>query len=195
MGKNFVVSDLHFGHKNIIEYCDRPTTIEDMDEWLIKQLNKYINECDTVYHVGDLTLKNKNLEYIISIVSRLNGKWKFILGNHDHEETINKLCDLFPDKFENLGWYHVVKLSGRKFVLHHFPHRSWQDSRHGSINAHGHCHGSLKGTELPNQIDVGIDAVENFIPLDSEQIIQKINEMNIGNKTVNHHEGQKTGKE
>jgi calcineurin-like phosphoesterase family protein len=195
MAKQFIVSDLHFGHKNIIEYCDRPTTIECMDEWLINQLNKYIDENDDVYHVGDFTLKNKNIDYMLSILKRLNGKWKFILGNHDHEESINKLCNLLPEKAINLGWYHVVKLSGRKFVLHHFPHRSWQDSRHGSINAHGHCHGSLKGTELPNQIDVGIDAVENFIPLTSEQIIEIVNSKNLDGKFVNHHEGQKTGNE
>lgn len=195
MEKRYIVSDLHFGHKNIIDYCNRPTTIENMDEWLIERLNSYISEDDIVYHVGDLTLKNKNLEYIISIVTRLKGKWKFILGNHDDEETINKLCLMFPDKFENLGWYHVVRISNRKFILHHFPHRSWQDSRNGSINAHGHCHGSLKGTELPNQIDVGIDAVENFIPLHADQIIQILNERNKDNKCVDHHEGQKTGKE
>ena len=169
MAKQFIVSDLHFGHKNIIEYCDRPTTIECMDEWLINQLNKYIDENDDVYHVGDFTLKNKNIDYMLSILKRLNGKWKFILGNHDHEESINKLCNLLPEKAINLGWYHVVKLSGR--------------------------HGSLKGTELPNQIDVGIDAVENFIPLTSEQIIEIVNSKNLDGKFVNHHEGQKTGNE
>ena len=42
--KTWFVSDLHFGHKNIIEYCDRPTTIEELDEWLINKLNSSISE-------------------------------------------------------------------------------------------------------------------------------------------------------
>ena len=193
--KTWFVSDLHFGHKNIIEYCDRPTTIEELDEWLINKLNSSISENDTVYHIGDFTLKSKNLEYIVSIVSKLNGNWNFVLGNHDDEKTLDKLCAAMPDKCKNLGWYHIYKTKKRKLILHHFPHRSWQDARHGSIDVHGHCHGSLKGKELHNQIDVGIDALDDFNPITLEQLIQIVDERNKNNEVVNHHEGQKTGNE
>ena len=36
----FAISDLHFGHKNIIRYCDRPfASVEQMNEIILERLN------------------------------------------------------------------------------------------------------------------------------------------------------------
>lgn len=190
--EQWFTSDLHFGHKNIIKYCERPTTEEEMTEWLIARLNSFIKPDDDVYHMGDLTLKMKNKKYIKDILSRLNGNWKFILGNHDDEKTLREVCEELG-KHEVLGWYHVAKFHNRKFVMHHFPHRSWQDSRHGSIDVHGHTHGGLLGKELPNQIDVGLDATPDFRPLRAIDVIQIVESRNPNKDNVDHHAGQLTG--
>ena len=55
--KTFVISDPHFGHKNIINYC-RPefSSTEEMDGLIIKNWNKVVNPEDVVFVLGDLGL-------------------------------------------------------------------------------------------------------------------------------------------
>lgn len=77
--KYFIIADTHFGHKNIIKYCNRPfKTIEEMDETLIKNWNEVVSKEDTVLHLGDVFLCGK--EKAKQIMSRLNGKKILIKG-------------------------------------------------------------------------------------------------------------------
>ena len=81
--KVFIISDTHFGHENIIKYCNRPfSSVEEMDEKMIKNWNETVSNNDVVLHLGDFGLGKK--EYIASIVKRLNGKKILIMGNHDN---------------------------------------------------------------------------------------------------------------
>ncbi len=81
----FVTSDLHFGHKNIIKYCNRPfNSVKKMDNILIQNWNDLVGKTDEIYVLGDFFMKRKNdRHYIESILKRLNGKIHLILGNHD----------------------------------------------------------------------------------------------------------------
>jgi calcineurin-like phosphoesterase family protein len=80
--KKFITSDLHFFHKNVITYCNRPwNTVEEMNEGMIENWNKVVTNDDIVYILGDFSLSPKAVELILP---RLNGKEKIlILGNHD----------------------------------------------------------------------------------------------------------------
>ena len=56
-------SDLHFGHKNVITYCDRPwATVEEMNEALIKIWNDTVHPKDTVYCLGDFSMSTRVME-------------------------------------------------------------------------------------------------------------------------------------
>ena len=47
--------DTHFGHKNIIEFSNRPyVDIDHMNHGLVKIWNTFINPSDTVWHLGDV---------------------------------------------------------------------------------------------------------------------------------------------
>lgn len=80
--KIFLIGDCHFGHRNIIKYCNRPfKDVEDMNEQLIKNWNSVVGKNDIVYVVGDFALCGK--QKIIEIGQRLNGRKRLVLGNHD----------------------------------------------------------------------------------------------------------------
>ena len=38
-------ADLHHGHPKIVDICSRPTTIENMNEWLVKEVFNPYNVC------------------------------------------------------------------------------------------------------------------------------------------------------
>jgi calcineurin-like phosphoesterase family protein len=79
---DFFTSDTHFGHVNIIAYCNRPfASVPEMNEGLIRRWNDRVGPNDTVYHLGDFAMGPKGVwrEYR----RRLNGRIVFTLGNHD----------------------------------------------------------------------------------------------------------------
>ena len=55
----FFTSDLHLGHRNIIQLCNRPfSSIDEMDQRFIEKWNEKVTDADTVYILGDLMFRN-----------------------------------------------------------------------------------------------------------------------------------------
>ena len=47
----WVISDTHFGHENIIKFCNRPfSNAEEMDECMIDRWNETVKPTDEVIH-------------------------------------------------------------------------------------------------------------------------------------------------
>ena len=60
MSKIFFTSDLHFGHKNIIKFDNRPFfDVSDMNKELIKRWNNKVTKDDVVYVCGDFIWKRR----------------------------------------------------------------------------------------------------------------------------------------
>lgn len=85
MSETWVCADHHFGHQNIIKYCSRPwETSEQMDAALVKLHNSVVQPEDTVYFLGDITLKStEKVGWMRRILSKMNGRKILIFGNHD----------------------------------------------------------------------------------------------------------------
>ena len=50
MGTKYFTADLHFGHANIIKFCNRPfKSVEDMDKTLIRNWNETVQPDDEIY--------------------------------------------------------------------------------------------------------------------------------------------------
>lgn len=83
----FVVSDTHFGHANIIRYCNRPfADADEMDRQLVAKWNQTVPRDATVWHLGDVTTKPEKLA---ARMNQLNGRKILIAGNHDQPHPIS----------------------------------------------------------------------------------------------------------
>ena len=90
----FFTSDTHFGHENIITFCNRPfESIEEHDRVLIQNWNSVVTPDDTVFHLGDFCFGNGYKWY--EILGQLNGHIYLIRGNHDDKNLNTTVQNLF----------------------------------------------------------------------------------------------------
>ena len=154
----FYTSDHHFGHYNIIKYCNRYVycqTVEEMNQILIDKWNSVISEKDIVVHLGDVYFKN------IECLDNLNGRKYLILGNHDikNEYYLKRYFTIM----DTISIEHDNKL-----VLSHYPIKDWPHKYQGYLHLHGHSHGTVDGYDK-DAIDVGVDCWDGF-PITINQI-------------------------
>ncbi len=117
----YVISDLHLGHTNIIKYCHRPfRSVEHMNAELIDRWNNTVTNDDTVYYLGDISV-NEPYQWL----KQLNGNIVLIRGNHDKRLKRTRM-----DK--------VIEYNGEKFLLIHTPY--WIDREWDGWVIHGHHH-------------------------------------------------------
>jgi calcineurin-like phosphoesterase family protein len=174
----YFTSDTHFGHKNILQFCNRPwETVEEMNEALINNWNSVVKENDIVFHLGDVQLGGGN-QLMDNIFPRLNGHIILILGNHDGHNLKPRHLDLIDAVYEQL----TVVIDGILCTLTHCPHGiPGKDPKH-QFNLHGHLHSinnepseecTVKLRE--NHYDVGVDN-NNYYPICFDDIKKKIYE-------------------
>lgn len=162
-------SDHHFGHKNIIRFCERPfDSVEEMNEALIKRWNEKVQPHDRVYHLGDVALCSA--EKLNSILDRLNGQIYLIKGNHEGAATsCAKRFQWVKDYFELTIKDESLPKGKQKIILCHYAMRTWNGSHHGTYQLYGHSHGTLPDDPNLLSFDVGVDC-HDFYPISYEEV-------------------------
>lgn len=185
MSNVFFTSDTHFGHANIIKYCDRPfSSVEEMNYELIKRWNEKVQPGDIIYHLGDFGFLPDE-DAFARIITRLNGNKVLIFGNHDKKiRESEKLQGMFGSTHELLEVTHKVDDTKVKIILCHYAMRVWNVSHGGSIHLYGHSHGTL--TDDPNSLsmDVGVDT-NKFYPYSLDEVMVRMTKKHF--KAVDHH--------
>lgn len=167
----FFTSDEHYGHSNIIKFCNRPfADIAEMRERLIENHNARVTKGDLVYHLGDMFCRTLSFKEALSIMDRLNGQHYYIRGNHE------ELIDNYPQLRERFVWVrdrHKLKFKDMPhIVLDHYAGRVWDGSHNGSWQLYGHTHAVLRENDSLS-FDVGVDAWKYF-PVSLEQVTIKM---------------------
>lgn len=141
MGKVFYISDLHFGHKNILAFDNRPfKTVEEHDEELICRWNNKVGIDDDVWILGDISWYNSTKT--IEIFKRLNGIKHLCIGNHDKKLLRNKgIRDLFA---EIVDYKEIQFDNGEGIVLSHYPIPCYNNHFYGWYHLYGHVHISFE---------------------------------------------------
>jgi len=189
----FFTADTHFGHENVIPYCQRPySSVDEMDEDLVKKWNETVGERDWIFHLGDFAFMDKLRT--AAIIARLNGLKVLLKGNHD-KRTVKFYLDA--------GFVQVYKLpygaslpfwdtdekgtATVAFEMSHFPFQHamgdyddrdylterapTQGRLKGTVLVHGHVHDQWK--LRPNMVNVGVD-VWDLKPVSLEELLIRV---------------------
>jgi calcineurin-like phosphoesterase family protein len=134
---SYIISDTHFGHKNIMSFEPgrenkmKEDGFENHEEWLISKWNSVISEGDTVLHLGDFAFKG-----VQDTIKKLNGNKIFVLGNHDAPAKASKWngSDVFNGFYVKNNQYEskvlcndlmfsgfIKEMMGYKILFSHYP--------------------------------------------------------------------------
>lgn len=182
----FFTSDEHYGHHNIIKYCNRPyANTDEMREALIDNHNRVVKNDDEVWHLGDFAFDKAQ---ILPILHRLNGRHRLISGNHDDTFIKHRNCGNALFNYQSDGFYEVNQVRRMNLVglgetlLCHLPmqgndydnrysdfapHQKYFDDEKIKWLIHGHIHGAWKIKN--NMLNVGVD-VWNYTPVSLEEL-------------------------
>lgn len=148
-------SDLHYFHKNVIRFDNRPfKDIEEMNYMLTNNINDCVAPSDELYILGDFAFSDSG--NVKKILSQYNCKnLHYVFGNHDKPMRQPDVAKFFKTMSE----YKEIAYEGQRIVLHHYPYLEWNAGHYGSWALHGHCHHNLVYPDsLKNKkiLDVGV---------------------------------------
>lgn len=145
----FIISDLHFWHKNIIKYCNRPypceaSSLPFMNEDILKQFDN-LPEGSVVINLGDLLVNSsKTFDDLKQLVERMkfnNKKLLLVMGNHDRElsrflrkQSFNSSYKMFLEAGFDRVYDKPFYMDG--IIFSHEP----VFLNNGMKNCHGHIH-------------------------------------------------------
>lgn len=178
MNKVYFTSDLHFCHDKPFIYEPRGfSSVNEMNEQIIKNFNEIVDWNDDLYILGDCFLNNN--EEGMSYMRRLPGKKHIVWGNHD-TAVRQELMEL--EGFDCLGYANILKYDGYHFYLSHYPTATANNDmdkplKRKVINLCAHLHTQNKFHDMRNNIGfcyhVELDAHNNK-PVLIDNIIEDI---------------------
>ena len=165
--KTHFTSDTHFNHKNIIEYSNRPyTDINHMTEMLVQNWNSVVDKGDTVIHVGDFAMGDK--EQIPGIRKRLNGRIVLVLGNHDYDRRGQILKPIQAGGFDEMYPELTIEVDGIMVYVRHEPKLDFRSTAEVPYHICGHVHDAWN--RKGHIINAGMD-VRGYKPITLNDMI------------------------
>jgi calcineurin-like phosphoesterase family protein len=141
---NFVTSDWHIGHENVIAYDRRPfRSIDHMRQMLIHNFNSVVSEDSHTLVLGDTFFKATR-EEATDIMAAMNGTKALIRGNHDRRSRKWYLDVGFASVLDYYEYYDVcvgkialvhnpLNAIAARYVIHGHKHSTQPDTSVGGI--------------------------------------------------------------
>ncbi|MDN5851393.1 MAG: metallophosphoesterase [Actinomycetia bacterium] len=190
-------ADLHLGHANILEYCDRPyASVAEMNERLLANWNAVVAPDDLVWVLGDFDMRGKDAS--LALLPRLMGTKVLVAGNHDACWAGDRAGWKHMRRYLEAGFAAVhefarTTLPARRpnqprtpVLLSHFPYEgdSHEDDRYSQFRLrdegvtllHGHVHDAFREARTPRgalQVNVGVD-VWDYAPVSENTLAAHI---------------------
>ena len=173
----YIISDTHFSHKNIIEYCNRPyKNIETMNKDIVQKWNSIANPEDMVIHLGDVGFGL--VEQLQPLIHSLNGYKTLIRGNHDAKRGIDSWKNIGFDEVHKKKEVSIKEILGRcpldcgydDVIFSHSP----RQVENNILNIHGHIHNVPLDTTLykpENHFCASIEMI-NYRPISLSKILE-----------------------
>lgn len=140
---NYYISDLHLLHENVLRFDNRPfESLVQMQNIIVDKWNHKVTNGDTVYILGDVSIRGKK-EDLISIVATLKGRKILIKGNHD-DVSDYRYQQLFQEVVDYKEIHDSVDGQNYDLALCHYPIFSWKKMGRGTILLYGHTHDSAE---------------------------------------------------
>jgi len=149
MSNVYFISDLHLGHKNILNFAPKlrfGSTVDEHDDILIERIGSVANsKRDVLYILGDVAMEVSKLE----LLNKIPAKKILYRGNHDLFD--DGVYRKYFDKIMGIGCYKGHWISHAP--IHPFELR-------GRKNIHGHVHGnSITGICLDDDAKLDPDYI------------------------------------
>ena len=165
----YVTSDLHLGHRRVIEFAERPfKSLEEMNDTILTNLIAPLRKNDSLYILGDIawnkTVMNElcaRLPYGVDVFCNK--------GNHDSSKVLKP-----NDKIKEVYYMKEIKLGGIPTTLCHYPMKIWNESHHNSFDLFGHIHKNEKFRQFDlvgKMLNVNCE-FHDFTPWAEDEIIE-----------------------
>ena len=159
--QTWILSDTHFGHRNIIGFCHRP---DDFEMIILENVAQMVPDSPetTLLHLGDLCYRG-NAEFRALIAPHIepkSGRKLLISGNHDRQRhSFYKKCGFKQSRPFSIRW-------GNTEVS--FSHYPWSEEEEGRpmpakhLRIHGHIHnnGYTRSAYVPflkNHVNLSVE--------------------------------------
>ena len=191
---DWIISDTHFYHNNIVKYCYRPgwnkygnhdyTWHNNLMEsnWVNR-----VGENDSILHLGDVAFSvKKKRDAIAALFASLPGDKYLIKGNHDNapNEWYEEIGFTVLDPFFTMH-------NGYKVYFTHYPMVKLYPEQ---INIHGHVHNNSVDCMTKAHKNISADVMA-FAPVPMQDImddcVYRVNESNERDVAPNDHKYRK----
>ena len=162
----YLTSDLHFNHNREFIWKARGfTSVQEMNEEIIKRYNALVRPDDDVYILGDSSLGGGDAQILAdnkALIEQLNGRLHIIRGNHDTDRRVVMYASC-KNVVGPILYADMLHYKGYHFYLSHFPtltgNLEKESLKQCTCNLFGHTHQTTNfHMDMPYMYHVGVDS-------------------------------------